>query len=210
MSSPPELATLTREPPPRRLTFEEFLDWCDEDTRAEWVDGVVEVMSPGSRRHQLVLQFIFRLVADWVEAGDLGEVHSQQFLMRLPRSLRRGRMPDVLYVAKANMHRFRDTYVDGPADLAGEVVSTESIERDLVHKLQEYEAGGVPEYWIVWPDGQHAEFRELGPDGRYQVIHAGHTGRYRSRVLPGFWLDLEWFWQEPLPSRASLLREMGM
>ena len=27
--------------PPARMTYEEFLDWADEDTRAEWVDGAV-------------------------------------------------------------------------------------------------------------------------------------------------------------------------
>lgn len=27
--------------PAEKLTFEEFLTWCDEDTWAEWVDGEV-------------------------------------------------------------------------------------------------------------------------------------------------------------------------
>ena len=32
----------------KKLTFEEFLDWCDEDTRAEWVDGEVVMVAPAS------------------------------------------------------------------------------------------------------------------------------------------------------------------
>ena len=31
----------THVPLHKKLTYEEFLDWCDEDTRAEWVDGEV-------------------------------------------------------------------------------------------------------------------------------------------------------------------------
>jgi hypothetical protein len=29
------------EVPPKKLTYEEFLGWCDEDTWAEWVNGEV-------------------------------------------------------------------------------------------------------------------------------------------------------------------------
>jgi len=28
-----------------RMSYEEFLDWCDEDTLAEWVDGQVVITS---------------------------------------------------------------------------------------------------------------------------------------------------------------------
>ncbi|HEX2173444.1 MAG TPA: hypothetical protein VHL09_13490, partial [Dehalococcoidia bacterium] len=39
--------------PPGPITFEKFLAWCDEDIRAEWVDGEIIVMtSPASDRHQ--------------------------------------------------------------------------------------------------------------------------------------------------------------
>ena len=36
----------------KKLTFEEFLDWMDEDTWAEWVDGEVVVLSPATSGHQ--------------------------------------------------------------------------------------------------------------------------------------------------------------
>ena len=35
-----------------KLSYEEFLDWCDEDTLAEWVDGEITMYSPASNRHQ--------------------------------------------------------------------------------------------------------------------------------------------------------------
>ena len=41
-----------RVPPEGKITFEEFLDWCDEDTWAEWVDGEVIMVSPESFEHQ--------------------------------------------------------------------------------------------------------------------------------------------------------------
>ena len=47
---------------PPRMTYEEFLEWCDEDTYAEWVDGEVILMSPVSARHQLVATFLAALL----------------------------------------------------------------------------------------------------------------------------------------------------
>ena len=38
--------------PGRKLTYEEFLDWCDEDTWAECVDGEVMMVSPAGNKHQ--------------------------------------------------------------------------------------------------------------------------------------------------------------
>jgi hypothetical protein len=34
------------------MTYAEFLDWADEDTLAEWVNGKVIMTSPASLRHQ--------------------------------------------------------------------------------------------------------------------------------------------------------------
>ncbi len=35
-------------PPAMPLTEQEFLAWCDEDTRAEWVEGDVILLSPAN------------------------------------------------------------------------------------------------------------------------------------------------------------------
>ena len=32
--------------PGKRLTYDEFLPWCDQDTCAEWGDGEVQMASP--------------------------------------------------------------------------------------------------------------------------------------------------------------------
>ena len=36
------------------MTYQEFLNWADEDTLAEWVNGKVIMTSPASLRHQLI------------------------------------------------------------------------------------------------------------------------------------------------------------
>ena len=48
--------------PPPRMTYEEFLDWLDEDTFAEWVDGEVVFMSPATFGHQDLVIFLSALL----------------------------------------------------------------------------------------------------------------------------------------------------
>ena len=193
-------------PPRPPATFEQFLAWCGEDTRAEWVDGEIVLMSPARLDHQDVLRFIARLVSAFVEAHGLGFVYFAPVVMRLP-TRPSGREPDLLFVASQHADRLRDTYVDGPADLVVEIVSPDSEERDRVEKLSEYEAAGIAEYWLVDLPRREAVFYRLGEDGRYRSTALDSDGSYRSRVLPEFRLRVAWLWQRPLPRVADVLAQ---
>jgi Uma2 family endonuclease len=186
-------------------TFEAFIEWVDEDTSAEWVDGEVVFMSPASTRHQLIIGFLYKLVGFFVEKHSLGIVLNAPYKMKL---LRYGPEPDLLFVANEHLDRVRETFLDGPADLVIEVISFESIGRDRGQKFIAYEAAGIPEYWLFDPDREVAEFYRLGPNGRYQLTPVADDGRYSSFVLPGFWLDVNWLWQVPLPPVLDVLRQL--
>jgi len=189
------LAVLLEPAQPGRMTYEEFLAWADEDTLAEWVDGEIIMTSPASLQHQSTSGFLFQLLSMFVETRQLGVVITAPYQMKLARS---GREPDLLFVAGDHLHRLRPTYLDGPADLAVEIISPESVGRDRGEKFTEYEAGGVAEYWLLDPQRRWAEFYHL-EDERYRLAFAGASGQYDSAVLPGFWLRVEWLWQQPCP-----------
>jgi Uma2 family endonuclease len=196
-------------PPKKRISYEEFLEWCDEDTWAEWVDGEVVMVSPAATKHQLITGLLLQIMNIYAETRNLGQVLSAPFLMRLP-DVPSGREPDLLFVAHAHLDRLKETYLDGPADLVVEIVSPESRARDRGEKFYEYEAAGVGEYWLIDPDRQQSEFYRLGADGRYRLFTADAEGIYRSEVLPGLWLRVEWLWQESLPKVLDVLREMEL
>jgi len=199
------LVVLLAEPQRRRMTYEEFLAWADEDTLAEWVDGEIVMTSPASRQHQAIGSFLEKVMGIYVEHQDLGMVLRAPFQMRLAHS---GREPDLIFVATANLHRLQATHLDGPADLVVEIVSPESVGRDRGDKFYEYETGGVREYWLLDPDRRWAEFYRLGEDPLYQVAFSGREGVYRSEALSGFWLRVEWLWQPPLI--LDVLRELRL
>lgn len=197
---------------PPHMTYEEFLVWADEDTLAEWValpdtdEGEVIMTSPASTRHQLLGDFLLKVLGTYVEVHDLGVALSAPFQMKLAYS---GREPDLLFVATAHMDRLKDTYLDGPADLVVEIASPESLERDRGAKFVEYARGGAPEYWLIDPQAQWAEFYRLGEMEQYETALAGRQGRYEAQTIPGFWLQVEWMWRSPLPPVEDVLLEVG-
>ena len=197
------------EVPTRKMTYEEFLQWCDEDTWAEWVNGEVIVLTPASKRHQQLVVFLTRLLGEFIERHGLGVLLSAPFQMKTGPELP-GREPDILFVAKEHMDKLKETHLDGPADLVIEVASPESRLRDRGEKFAEYELGGVREYWLIDPDRKEADFYLLDKRGRFRLREADAEGVYHSVVLPGFWLRVAWLWQDPLPPVLAVLRELGL
>lgn len=209
MLSSPDIPVVPEVPPlPKApISFEEFLAWLDEGVRAEWVDGRIILMSPSRAEHQLLSGFIYRLLAHFLEMRPLGLLLFAPFLMRLP-SRPSGREPDLLFLSEAHMDRFRETYIDGPADLVIEIVSPDSDERDRGEKFVEYEAAGIPEYWLLDPLRQDYLFYVLDGDGRYRRAALDADGYFHSTALAGFRLKVDWLTQRPLPAVGPLLREV--
>lgn len=162
---------------------------------------------PASFRHQDLLRFLSVVIGVVVEKGQLGAICLAPFQMRLAES---GREPDLLFVTAAHQAWLRDNYLDGPADLVVEIISPESVGRDRGQKFYEYEQAGVPEYWLIDPLRKRAEFYRLDNEGWYQLAPVDAGGRYRTPLLPGFWLQVDWLWQEPLPAVLDVLRQLAV
>ncbi len=196
-------------PGPRpKMTFEEFLQWGDEDTWAEWVNGEVIQLSPASDRHQDLVVFLSALLRHFAEARQGGVVRTAPFPMKTGPALG-AREPDIIYVAREHLDRLKKNYLDGPADIVVEIISPESRGRDRGEKFYEYEQAGVPEYWLVDYLRKQAEFYQRGEDGIYRPAPAP-DGIFRSAVLKGLWLKLDWLWQDALPPLMSILKEWGL
>jgi len=191
------------------MTEEEFEAWCTEDVKAEYVDGEVIVHSPVRKTHTRLNIFLAALMESVAAHHDAGEVYGPEFQVRLRPRLRR--VPDVVFVAKERLGIVTPTYIDGAPDLVLEIVSPDSIERDWRQKYLEYEAAGVPEYWIVDEHNQQFRAYHLGADNRYHPLPEDKkTGRIQSEVLRGFWVQAAWLWPEPLPPLLTVAAELGL
>ncbi len=195
-------------PPLYFASEEDFEAWCDEDTKAEYVDGEVIVMTPASFEHDSGETTLGSLIDLFVKRNKLGWVSSTgNFQVRLRSGLRR--CPDIIFVEKYRADIIQKTYIDGAPDLVVEFVSPSSTIRDWHEKYIEYEAAGIPEYWLIDQPQRRATLYALGDDRRYHPV-LPKEGKYYSRVLPGFWVKMEWFWKDSQFDTYAMAKEIGI
>lgn len=190
-----------------KMAYQEFLKWANEAVHAEWVNGEVIILMPVKPIHQRIVNFLCWLLQSFTSPLKVGEVSTAPVQIKLKNS---GREPDIFFVARENPGRMTEDYFDGAPDLIVEVVSDDSVNRDRVDKFEEYEEAGVREYWIVdpRPRRRRADFYQRDAHGKYQPVPVSADGVYRSVVLPGFWLNVNWLWEEPLPELFLTLNEI--
>jgi len=192
---------------PKGMTLNDFLDWYpDGYGRYELYDGVVVEMQPTGTHEQ-----VSGLIA--LEVGM--EIRRLQIPCFIPRQAivkpvdfdRSGYIPDVIVLNQieletAPMWKKRSMISQGESvRLAVEVVST-NWQDDYLTKLRDYEALGIPEYWIVdylglggrryigFPKQPTISVYQL-VDGEYEVQQFRARDRVISRAFPELTLTAE-------------------
>src|SRR5262245_45079793 len=138
------MATKTRR---GTLSFEEFCDMVPDGQKADLIDGVMYVASPDNTDANDLFVWLLTLIFDFVELRDLGRVFGTRVAFRLTGT--NGPEPDIAFVRKSRLHLIKWGYVNGSPDLAMEIVSPESVERDYEKKRLQYQHARIPEYWII-------------------------------------------------------------
>jgi Uma2 family endonuclease len=187
------------------LTFEDFCSLVKDGQKADLIDGVIYMASPDNTDAGELFLWLATLMNLFVRARKLGKVYGNRVAFRLDDS--GGPEPDIGFVQASRLHLVRRGFVQGPPDLAVEIVSPDSVERDYKKKRDLYEKAGVSEYWIVDEMKQKVILLRLDGGGKYRSVRA-NRGVLRSEVLPGFRIRLAWLWQEPLPLETEILAEL--
>ena len=188
------------------MSFEEFLNWIPEDGRQyELHSGrVVEMQLTGA--HELVGAFVAEELTLQIRQHNTPYVIPKSCLLKpnLPDS---GYRPDVVVLNKAELvkeplwQRASTVQYGQTIPLVVEVVST-NWRDDYGHKLVEYEAMGIAEYWII-------DFRALGAvryigqpkqptitvcrlvDGEYDIQRLVAGQVLKSSIFPDFELAVD-------------------
>jgi Uma2 family endonuclease len=166
-----------------QVSEEDYLWLTDHTSRLlEFSDGYVEVLPMPTSKHQgIVLLFIRMLLPHLDACGGILRFAPMRLRLRAGKF----REPDLMLLLDATDQRNQDRYWYG-ADLVLEVVSPDHPDRDLVEKRQEYEAAGIPEYWIV--NQLNRTITVLALRGGEYVEHGVFANRMlaTSTVVPGF------------------------
>ena len=196
------------------LTFDDFLEWYPEGQgRYELIDGIIAEMTP-TGDHEEVGAFIARKLNVIIDREGLPWFIPRTYLVH-PPGLASGYQPDVLVLDRAELAqepRWKAASIitrGTSVKLAIEIVST-NWRHDYGRKLFDYEAMGIPEYWIV-------DFRALGArrfigspkqptlsvyqliDGEYQGQQFRGADQIASTAFPQWDLSAETIFQAGLP-----------
>jgi len=168
-----------------------YEDYCrlPEGAPYELIGGkLVMTPSPG-KKHQIILKRLLKLLDNYVEDKDAGEVLcAPRDVCLAPTEVYQ---PDILFVAKDRLEISAEDKVNGAPDMIAEILSPSNAYYDLRKKFKAYEKYGVREYWIVDPEEASIEVYELA-DGKFRLAaQKEKTGAVSSVVLPGFTIKLE-------------------
>jgi len=188
-------------------TEERYFKEAPETQIVEFEDGELIVHSPVNIRHQRIIRFLTFLLQGYVEARNFGEVFNGPGVVRLRRGL--DYEPDIFVVAEAQRERVSEQYYSGAPALVIEVISPGSRSHDLRTKAANYREHDVPEYWAVEAE-QETLYRHTQPGEQSApyLVEPYTNGRLDSRAIAGFWIDVGWLWQEPLPRQLGCLEQI--
>lgn len=171
-----------------KLTYDDYVALPDEK-RYELIEGDLYMVPAPGFYHQIVSRNIEMVLWEFVKSRQLGVVvdapvdvvFTQEDVVQ----------PDILFISNERRSIITEKNLSGAPDLAIEILSSTSLERDKLVKRDLYARHGVKEYWIVDPVGKQIEVLLL--KSHAFVLHGIFLidDRLTSPLLPGFDLPLE-------------------
>jgi Uma2 family endonuclease len=170
-----------------RFSYRDYL-LLPEDKRYEILDGELFVVPAPNTRHQRISKRLEAALIHHVEGSGIGEVfHAPYDVILSDENIVQ---PDILVVRKDRSALVGELNLQGAPDIAVEILSPGTRNKDLELKRKIYAAFGIREYWIVDPDADTIEVLVLH-EGQYaRAVVFGRFDRLSSPLLPDLNLPL--------------------
>ena len=165
------------------FTVDDLERMPEDGRRYELIDGMLIVSPAASVPHQRVA-FVLALLLEDASPDDLVVFGAPVNVRFSPRSALE---PDVVVARAADSGGARLTQL--PL-LVAEVLSPDSVLRDLNLKKAAYERFGIPSYWVVDPDLDRPSLRAFELDGDSYTLVADVTGGETFRARQPFSVEI--------------------
>lgn len=175
-----------------RMTAQDLWQLGEGDVRRELVNGEVVEMAPVGGVHGEITGRFYRRLEDHaarlgrgrVVVGDVG------FVLNLPSDPERVRAPDVAFVSTHRLPegRLPEGFLQGPPDLAVEVLSRTDNPIEVQQKVRDYLEAGARLVWIVAPQAKTVTVYRA--DGSARLLREQEQLEGED-VLPGLTIPLE-------------------
>ena len=171
---------------PLTVSLEEYLGNPADYEHCEWVDGRVESVNVGSKKHSRIQSLASKYFVDYFLEQPIGYVGSELHCRLGIGGQTRYRLPDLAVVL--GDENPDEPYLDRAPDLAIEIRSPEDSITWLLKKAGEYLANGCKLVWLVIPEEESVWVVTAG--GKLEALVKGETVRCGD-VLPGFELAVK-------------------
>ena len=174
-------------------TYNDYLGW-EGPERYQLINGEVFQMASPSVEHQAILMELALQFGNWLR-GKPCRVFAAPLDVRLfpedDESDDTVVQPDMLVVC--NRNKLAKGSVNGPPDIAVEIVSPSTSKKELFLKFEAYLNAGVQEYWVIEPEQRLVQVHVYA-NGRFISSGYKEDASVPSTVLQGFSVTLKTLW----------------
>ena len=168
-------------------TYSDLLSLPENGRQYELWDGELIMVPSPTAEHQTLLTDLAYLVQNFVRAQKLGRVLVAPLDVIFTETWTM--QPDIIYISRERMGIIQDR-IRGAPDLAVEILSPSTTQRDRVEKRVLYARFGVQEYWLVDPKAKQVEVLTLR-EGEYETAGLyGEKDTLTSPLLKGLSVPL--------------------
>jgi Uma2 family endonuclease len=172
------------------LTYEDFLLFPEDGLRHELIDVEHFVTAAPSPKHQLASINLSYFFVDFLRRNRLGRVFAAPFDVVLSNV--DVVEPDLVFFSRERLGVLNSKNAQGAPDLAIEILSDSTRDRDETRKLSLYERFGVLEYWLIDPIPETARLYRRKGDRLFLVreVAAAQGDFLETPLLPGLRIPL--------------------
>lgn len=184
--------------PNKTYTYADCLIW-PENERWEIHDGLPYLQSSPAWQHQEISSQLLGLFHNYL-SGKPCRVFAAPFDLRLPEPGQTDAectfvvQPDLTIICDST--KLKGTGYFGVPALIIEISSPSTAKIDKIIKFNHYEKAGVPEYWIVEPEGKVVSVFTLQENQRYGRPDVyPEDGKIVVKTFPDFTMDIKFVFQ---------------
>ncbi len=188
----------------KEIDYETFKDRIKDTEKGDLIEGEMKLKTPACYEHEDLFVFLVSILRLFAASKNLGKVMGSRSLVKI--NDRNGFEPDILFVASDRTDIIRKYEILGAPDVVVEIISKSSRIDDRVKKFMGYQKLGVKEYWLIDPDYKIAEFFALVSNEFVQMEVEDDI--FRSKALPGFWLDVKWLFSKGTVNEYQIFQQI--
>lgn len=174
------------------LTYQDYLQMPDDRTRKEILGGDLYVTPAPPPVHQRAVTNLTSILNTYAAGHGLGTVFVSPIDLVLSQT--DVVQPDIVFVSAANKRIIGEAAIQGTPDLVVEVLSPSTAKLDRGRKKELYARSGIPEYWILDPEGRTVEVYRLSAGAYRQDLRASGSDAIHPDLFPGLAVNLASLW----------------